>query len=136
MIRAVPYEEEHFMKLELRSCHKTENIEGVAGPAMTFVLSDGTPIAIFGGTETVKGIFSAWGILSDLCTKYPKELSQNALHLIEFLFEKKEVRRVQITVRTDYPPGKRWAEFLGFECEGVMKKYGFDNTDYWLMART
>ncbi len=38
--------------------------------------------------------------------------------------------RIEMTVRTDFPQGHRWAELLGFEQEAVFKQYGPEGEDH------
>ena len=43
--------------------------------------------------------------------------------------------RIQASVRADFKAGVRFAEFLGFQAEGVMRKFDVAKTDYIRMAR-
>ena len=45
------------------------------------------------------------------------------------------IERVQTAIRKDYKQGQRFAEWLGLENEGLMKKFGFDGTDQYRYAR-
>ena len=45
------------------------------------------------------------------------------------------IKRVQTAIRKDFTQGKRFAEWLGLENEGLMKHYGFDGTDQYRYAR-
>jgi len=42
--------------------------------------------------------------------------------------------RIQGTVRTDFAIGRKFAENLGFVCEGVLTKYFEDGQDAYIMA--
>lgn len=44
-------------------------------------------------------------------------------------------RRLETSVRSDFPPGHRWARLLGFECEGVMRAFGEEGENHHLYAR-
>ena len=46
------------------------------------------------------------------------------------------VERLQTPVCVDYPKWKRFAEACGFKSEGLMKHYGPDGNDYFMMSRT
>jgi hypothetical protein len=48
----------------------------------------------------------------------------------------KRYRRVQATVHVDYVKSIKWLKRLNFEIEGLLKKYGPDGSDYYMMART
>ena len=43
--------------------------------------------------------------------------------------------RVQTAIRKDFKEGQRFAEWLGLENEGLMRKFGFDGTDQYRYAR-
>tara|TARA_B100000749_G_C18302663_1_gene413279 strand:- start:368 stop:811 length:444 start_codon:yes stop_codon:yes gene_type:complete len=45
------------------------------------------------------------------------------------------VRRIDATAREDFPPASRMLEMLGFESEGLMKKYGPDGASHYIYAR-
>ena len=45
------------------------------------------------------------------------------------------VRRIDATAREDFPPASRMLEMLGFESEGLMKKYGPDGASHYMYAR-
>ena len=45
------------------------------------------------------------------------------------------LHRIQAAVRADWPEAQRFAEFMGFENEGLMRKFGQDKTDYIRYAR-
>ena len=45
------------------------------------------------------------------------------------------IKRVELTVRSGFEPGLRWARMLGFEHEGKMKSWAPDGHDYDLFAR-
>ena len=46
-----------------------------------------------------------------------------------------DMRRLETQVFIDWPPGPRWVELLGFEREGLMRRYTPDNRDAWLYAK-
>ena len=45
------------------------------------------------------------------------------------------IQRVQTAIRKDFKEGQRFAEWLGLENEGLMRKFGFDGTDQYRYAR-
>ena len=45
------------------------------------------------------------------------------------------IERVQTASRKDFKQGQRFADWLGLENEGLMKKFGFDGTDQYRYAR-
>ena len=53
----------------------------------------------------------------------------------DLLCANNKIWRLQTAVKADFKIGIRFAEFLGFNKEGLMVGYGPDKTDYYLMAR-
>lgn len=134
MVSVIPYTPEHFDQMELRQCHKDEKIQRPEGVrAVTFIFQD-KPIAIAGALEFIPGVLVAWSLLSDKIKECPIGFHRAMLYLIDFYLEA-GYRRIQITVRQDYEMGWRWAKTLGFKCEGIMRKYGPDGSDYLMFAR-
>jgi hypothetical protein len=136
MIRIVEFQPEHIEQIELKPCHRTElKDKTVTTYAITFLKED-RPIAIFGGYCPLEGVMQFWGMVSDGVRECPVAFHKTCKSFLEFYQSKYTLRRMQINVRVDYPEGYRWAKALGFELEGVMKKYGPDGTDYALFGRT
>jgi len=49
--------------------------------------------------------------------------------------KKYNVRRFHATVKCDFDIGKKFIEFLGFQCEGKLRKYNPDGSDAYLYSR-
>jgi len=49
--------------------------------------------------------------------------------------KKHNLKRVQTAVRKDFIEGQKFAEWLGLEKEGLMRKWGFDGSDQYMYAR-
>jgi len=60
-----------------------------------------------------------------------KAVKQN----IDYLATSNNIKRLQTAVRPDFGIGIRFAKWLGFTNEGLMKSYGFDGTDRYRFAR-
>ncbi len=134
MIKILPYDVEHFSKIKLRACHAQEGIKAPEYVNAVTVFKDDSPIAIFGGIDILPGILQVWGLISDDVRKCPLGFHKAALHLLKAKFSG-GYRRVQMTVRSDFLCGWKWAKALGFQSEGIMRKYGPDGTDYILFSR-
>jgi RimJ/RimL family protein N-acetyltransferase len=50
-------------------------------------------------------------------------LAKTARELVDIIFEGKEIHRLQMTIEPEFERGDRWARFLGFSYEGLMKSY-------------
>jgi RimJ/RimL family protein N-acetyltransferase len=55
--------------------------------------------------------------------------------MFDYLQEEFDYQRIQASIAVTDKTAKRFAEWLGFQNEGVMKKYGPDGTDYYRYAR-
>jgi len=134
-LEVVPYEAVHLARLRPRSCHSKEAFGEIGTPAVSVM--DGTdPLGIIGGFQVDPGILHAWALLSDQILRSPVAFTKAVKKLADHWLEDKGMRRIQIAVRVDHPAGRSWAQVLGFKVEGVLKHYGPDGADYFMMGRT
>lgn len=102
-----------------------------AGPAWTFWRA-GEPIAAGGLTPTRRGLFEAWALLSR------QARSRERFALFDFALAALDNfphRRIEATVRGDFPAACASLVRLGFDFEGVMRKAAWDGADLKLFAR-
>ena len=143
MIKIVPFAPEHLDQVEKRWCYADdEGIDSITlglyysgNSHLLSLVSDDGIVAILGGSLIWQGNMFFWAILSELVLKYPKDTHKTIKKLIESYARGLNLRRGQIDVRADFDEGNRWAEALGFEFEGTMKKYGPGGADHNLYAR-
>jgi hypothetical protein len=99
------------------------------------VIFEGKLVACAGIIPKMEGVGVAWAL-------YPPEIGdyhidpRTARDKLEELIEKHNYRRVEATVRADFPAGASYLRWMGFKREGRMKKYEPDGTDSFLYART
>lgn len=93
------------------------------------------PVAMFGCIMLWTGVAEMWSIISDDARRYPKQLTIVAKGFSDIVAQSLSLHRLQLTVRSDEPRALRWAEYLGFEIEGLMHKYSPDGTDTYILAR-
>jgi RimJ/RimL family protein N-acetyltransferase len=55
--------------------------------------------------------------------------------LLDHVQDDASLKRIQASVHTNDQQAIRYVEWLGFENEGLMKKYGPDGSDYYRFAR-
>lgn len=98
-------------------------------------LDKGQVFAITGLAPIWEGVAEAWFIPT-------KEMSAKKIQTIRLVrreldaaIERLKLRRVQAVVRSDFVDAHKLAKFLGFESEGLMKKYGPDGLDYERYAK-
>lgn len=106
-------------------------------PAFT-ALFEGEIVGIGGMIILWEGVGEMWLMLTANCKR------EGVFGIIAFEAIKKKVdelikehkmRRVQCTVRVDFPKARKMVVALGFQLEGLMKKYCPDSCDVWLYAR-
>ena len=141
MIEVVPFEMKHLEDFKLREeCPELiANLQytETAKDREAFSFKKGGDYICFAGVNYLRpGVGEVWivdGYLIPTC----KLGFFRAIHrLIErYLFQGKELHRVQMGVRTNFEKGCKFAEKLGFEREGIMKQYCNDKQDYYLYAR-
>jgi hypothetical protein len=91
-------------------------------------------VGIFGFCEMHKGRVMVFSFISGKASKHMFSLVKKLRKLIEDGVEKTNTDRLEMEVLSGFKHGERFAEMLGFECEGVMRKY-YKGKDYKLYAR-
>jgi hypothetical protein len=145
-IKAIPFKKEHFNLMDIRERElkvlekstdvqkKLEAIENYHS-AMT-VLLEGVVLGVVGFVPTIPGTLEVFLIPS-------KYVSENNIAFARLLkYYKKEVmpaydwHRLQM-IAPDDELHCRWAKFLGFEKEGVMRQWGYhkENHVMWSIVR-
>lgn len=99
------------------------------------LVHDAVVLGVVGFSGIYKGVSLVWAVLSDEISKCPKAFLKISKHLVELYANGLGIHRLQVHVRCDYKPNWKFFHALGFQCEGVMRKFGEDKSDYWLMAR-
>tara|TARA_R100001443_G_scaffold26426_3_gene39651 strand:+ start:567 stop:1028 length:462 start_codon:yes stop_codon:yes gene_type:complete len=147
-LHIVPYTKEHgqFI-LSCQMNHKVleadRNFINVEGDAKNLEQNN----LAFTGIVNYQPIFAAgmkmvWGRVAEGWVIATSDIWKNPLAVAraikkDFARVAKEhnIERVQTAIRKDFKQGQRFAEWLGLENEGLMKKFGFDGTDQYRYAR-
>lgn len=108
--------------------------QSLAGPAVTAFLNL-KPVACFGFVPIWEGVAEAWLIADDKARTKPIGMTKVGKTFFDIAEISYSLHRVQISVRTQDTRAHRWAIALGFKEEGVMRKYGPDGADHYIMAR-
>lgn len=133
-IKIIPYDKSHLVGFPLQESQQGEMPLIVMSTSVTMVVED-KPIAIFGAFNFCAGVLQVWALLSDDVKKYPISFHKSCQELLLFLEHKEKPRRIQIDVRVDFERALDFAYSLGFQPEGIMKKYAKDGTDCYLFAK-
>ncbi len=134
MIDIIPYEPIHLTQIKLKDIFSGECVHTIKDEAVT-LLYRGEPIAIFGWPVIHPGVACIWGLVSELVRECPIAFHKACLNILSNLFKELKLHRLHMTVKDGYSEGMDWAEAIGFQYEGTMKKYGPDGSDYCIFAR-
>tara|TARA_Y100000593_G_scaffold83341_1_gene156960 strand:- start:1443 stop:1943 length:501 start_codon:yes stop_codon:yes gene_type:complete len=108
-----------------------------ANNGLTFTgLVDGKVYAIFGLIlYPIPGLAEAW-LVSDKDLGRETVAFQRAItRFFPFIAKKKQLRRIQVIIRTSHVRFLRWIKRVGFVEEGVMRNYAPDGSSFTLFAR-
>jgi hypothetical protein len=103
--------------------------------AVGFGESGGNLHGVAGSLRHWGGCSQLWAVFSKETEKYPLALTKICGALIDYAVDRQELKRVSVNVRTDYGQGNKFAKVLGFQLEGVMRRYLPDGADANLYAR-
>jgi len=109
-------------------------INANASDAIT-IYKGATILAILYGTSLFPGVMQLSAILTEDIYKYPVSFIKFIRKLLEQQNKKSGIHRLQFEVKASYIAGQKFAESLGFVKEGIMRKFGSDQSDYILYAR-
>jgi hypothetical protein len=88
------------------------------------------------GMKMVWGrVAEGWVIATEDVWNYPLSVAKAIRKDFARVAREHNIERVQTAIRKDFVQGQRFAEWLGLEREGLMKKWGFDGSDQYLYAR-
>ena len=104
------------------------------GTAITAYLH-GKPMACFGFLPIWTGVAEMWLLIEERGRKYGKSLTRAALVVRDYAVLSNNLHRIQITVRSADIRAMRWAQAIGFEQEAVLRRYGPDQSDFYIFAR-
>ena len=144
MIELIPYKAEHAIEVisqqSKQPCLDVSELtkqwaKTKTCPASTTCVSDGKILGCAGLEICWPGMAEVWALFASDISKYhiiPKMAKQQ----LESWIKEYDLKRVQAPLRTDFPAGIRFAEFLGFKPDGwpevpkgvLMKNYHPDGT--------
>jgi len=143
--RIVPYKTQHGDEMiefglndklmDYDATFKENRIDfAMAGLSFT-LLDNNVPICSGGIIPTWLGNAQGWVISSKRIFKNKIKAARLIKERTDLLCANNKIWRLQTAVKANFNTGIRFAEFLGFNKEGLMRGYGPDKTDYYLMAR-
>jgi RimJ/RimL family protein N-acetyltransferase len=102
--------------------------------AFTGLINDKV-IAAAGMKRIWGNVAEGWFIAKNDVWNYPITIAKAVKQNIDYLATSNNIKRLQTAVRSDFGIGIRFAKWLGFTNEGLMKSYGFDGADHYRFAR-
>lgn len=115
--------------------HEMIKSQAQSGNAFTAILH-GSPVACFGSVHIWNGVEEMWLLIEERGRKFSKSLTRAAMAYRDFRVISGNLHRIQITVRCEDMRAVRWGTAIGFTIDGMMKAYGPDGSDHYLMSRT
>jgi len=80
-------------------------------------------------------VAEGWVIATSEMWKHPLGVAKAIKKDFARVAKENNITRVQSAIRKDFSEGQRFAEWLGLEKEGLMRKWGFDGSDQYMYAR-
>lgn len=140
MIEIVAFRPEHLTRLRLQATQASaqslltidhgEQIASCRGIARSAML-DGEPLACAGLIELWQGRAYAWAYIAEHAKNHFKAVHR----AVNSALTASNWRRIEMAVDVRDPGAKRWASHLGFEFEGVARKWTTDGRDVEIWAR-
>lgn len=115
---------------------RSHMIAQAEGNTAVSVLQFGKTIGVFGSSKIWNGLEEAWFLVDEATRRYGIAMTKVAKKFISLKFQEDSLNRLQITVRLNDIRAYKWAKCLGFQTDGVMKQFGPDGSDYYMMAIT
>ena len=98
-------------------------------------LANNKPIFAAGMKMIWGQVAEGWVIATQDVWNYPLSVAKAIRKDFARVAKENNIVRVQTAIRKDFEQGQRFAEWLGLENEGLMRKFGFDGTDQYRYAR-
>ena len=138
MLNIVPFDREHIFSIKTRFAFPQEGKIALArnegSPAYTVM--DGDEVLAVGGVTVMwEGVGEAWIIMGESAYTRPYSIAKYSSYLFDHIQEDYKLHRIQASVSIIDETAKRFVNWLGFEVEGIMTKYGPDKSDYFRYAR-
>ena len=95
----------------------------------------GEPVCIGGVARLWPGVGEAWLGATRLARQYPLFMVRGMRHHLGVCAAEMRLHRVQCVVLAARRSRRRWAGLLGFEEEGLMRKFGPQGEDFYRFAK-
>ena len=96
---------------------------------------DGRIVASAGLVPLWKGVAEAWMISSDDVGRHQIKVARQIRTMFDDVMWQRGIYRAQANIHHKFEKAIRLAEWLGFEQEGLMRRFGVEGADYYRYAR-
>jgi hypothetical protein len=139
-MKVIPYTPEHLKLLDLQQGQSEFRVYlgsdkyaqwlADVGPAYSGFVGD-EMIACAGFVPQHENRAIVWALVGSNAAKHFLAIHRAVLKALNA----HPYRRVETVVKTGFAEGARWAEMLGMQYEGTMRKHGLNGEDFDLYAR-
>jgi hypothetical protein len=140
-MKVVPCTREHIRAVKPQAAQRTEVADDMADQlepeelavlAKAVLTDRGRVIAVMGVMPVLPRVATAWAVLSqEAIDDHGPLVSVVAKRGLAAAMRTGVFGRIDMVVRADFWPARRWAEWLGFTLEGTKHNYGLQgDTDY------
>ena len=122
--------------MEIDAGYADNRICNYSQPGNAFTMfMDEKPVFAIGIVVLWQGVAEGWVMASQNIFEMKFLAAKTMLKITSDLCKKNKINRLQTSVKAEFKTGVRFANWLGLETEGLMKKYGPDGSDYLRMAK-
>lgn len=138
MLRFLPFAQEHVQHIKLMFDLSEEGRKALVEhkDIRGYTLFEENVVLGIGGVHNIwQGVGEAWLLLGKEAFARPITVARHTCNMFDHMQEEYKYQRIQASIAVKDIKAKRFAEWLDFENEGIMRKYGPDGSDYYRYAR-
>ena len=138
MPNIVPFKKEHLAKINLLFEMTEDGKQSLAtyDDVIGYTGLEGNTVLATGGVHRMwEGVGEAWLLVGKEGYDIPKTVAKYTSYIFQHIQEEHQMFRIQASVSAMDKRANKYAQWLGFEKEGIMRKYGPDGSDYIRYAR-
>lgn len=99
------------------------------------IFCDGEVMAICGVVIYREGFGEAWVVFSKKVREHMLIVLRTIKNLVEGGIAEHKLYRLQAVVKADWLRAQKFLDFLDFSWEGILRKYGPDQSNYYMYSR-
>lgn len=128
-------------RAEIFATRHTDNLDSIIeqvtsySAAAAIALHNDKPAAACGIMELWPGVWSPWMFATDSWSFVSAAVSKYAKGYLTTFAENKGMHRAQVYSLATHSDAHTWLEWLGFEREALLKKFGRNKEDFYLYAK-